>query len=98
MQGVAPSAEAGHASAQVGHLKTVIILAGGFLIFNEAMPPKKLAGVALSLTGIIWCAAWAKARQARPHCVLLHVSAQEHFLQAHVPSGADPGAAPGTRG
>lgn len=42
------------ACAQVGHLKTVIILAGGFLIFNEAMPPKKLAGVALSLTGIVW--------------------------------------------
>lgn len=49
-----PSVESGHASAQVGHLKTVIILAGGCLIFSEAMPPKKLAGVALSLTGIIW--------------------------------------------
>ena len=48
---------AGHTCAQLGHLKTVIILAGGFLIFDEAMPPKKLAGVALSLAGIIWCAA-----------------------------------------
>ncbi|KAK9834834.1 hypothetical protein WJX81_002364 [Elliptochloris bilobata] len=38
----------------VGHLKTVIILAGGFVLFNEAMPPKKLAGVALGMGGIIW--------------------------------------------
>ena len=65
-----PSHEAGPAHAQLGHLKTVIILAGGFLIFNEAMPPKKLAGVALSLAGIIWCAAFAGLCAARlaPAC------------------------------
>ncbi|BDA44650.1 Solute carrier family 35 member E3 [Coccomyxa sp. Obi] len=38
----------------MGHLKTVIILAGGFVLFDEAMPPKKLAGVLCALGGIIW--------------------------------------------
>lgn len=39
---------------QMGHLKTVIILAGGFVLFDEKMPAKKLAGVLLALVGIIW--------------------------------------------
>ena len=55
---------------QVGHLKTVIVLAGGFLIFNEAMPPKKLAGVTLSLAGIGWCVACAHLREARLLCMV----------------------------
>ena len=38
----------------MGHLKTVIILAGGFVLFDEKMPAKKLAGVLLALVGIIW--------------------------------------------
>ncbi len=41
-------------TSQMGHLKTVIILAGGFLLFDEKMPAKKLAGVLLALAGIIW--------------------------------------------
>lgn len=40
----------------MGHLKTVIILAGGFLLFEEPMPPKKLAGIVLGMSGIIWYA------------------------------------------
>lgn len=40
----------------MGHLKTVIILAGGCVLFGEAMPPKKLAGVVLGMIGILWCA------------------------------------------
>lgn len=40
----------------MGHLKTVIILAGGCVLFGEAMPPKKLAGVVLGMSGILWCA------------------------------------------
>ena len=39
---------------QMGHLKTVIILAGGFVLFDEKMPAKKLGGVLLALVGIIW--------------------------------------------
>ena len=38
----------------MGHLKTVIILAGGFFLFGEKMPVKKLAGVLLALVGIVW--------------------------------------------
>lgn len=41
-------------TVQMGHLKTVIILAGGFVLFQEPMPPKKLAGVLCALGGIIW--------------------------------------------
>ena len=39
---------------QMGHLKTVIILAGGFVLFDEKMPAKKLGGVLLALLGIVW--------------------------------------------
>lgn len=38
----------------MGHLKTVVILAGGFLLFQEAMAPKKLAGIVLGMSGIVW--------------------------------------------
>ena len=48
-----------HLWLQVGHLKTVIILAGGFLLFHEAMPLKKLAGIVLGMSGIVWCATLA---------------------------------------
>jgi solute carrier family 35 protein E3 len=46
----------------MGHLKTVIILAGGFVLFNESMPPKKLAGVLCALAGIIWYS-WLKMQK-----------------------------------
>ena len=32
----------------------MLILSGGFLLFNEQMPVKKLAGVMLAMVGIIW--------------------------------------------
>ena len=35
-------------------MKTVVILSGGFLLFDEQMPMKKLAGVCLAMVGIIW--------------------------------------------
>lgn len=38
----------------VGHVKTVIILAGGCLFFGDEMPPKKLAGISLAMAGIVW--------------------------------------------
>ncbi|EFJ43365.1 hypothetical protein VOLCADRAFT_96452 [Volvox carteri f. nagariensis] len=38
----------------VGHLKTVLILAGGCLLFGDAMPWKRLAGIALTMAGIAW--------------------------------------------
>ncbi|GIL65038.1 hypothetical protein Vafri_18886 [Volvox africanus] len=38
----------------VGHSKTVLILAGGCLIFGEAMPWKRLLGVIVTMTGIVW--------------------------------------------
>ena len=37
-----------------GHIKTVIILAGGVLLFGDAMPLKKLGGISLAMVGIIW--------------------------------------------
>lgn len=38
----------------VGHLKTVIILTGGCLLFGDEMPPKKLLGVCVAMAGIVW--------------------------------------------
>ncbi|GLI60906.1 hypothetical protein VaNZ11_003139 [Volvox africanus] len=38
----------------VGHSKTVLILAGGCLIFGEAMPWKRFLGVIVTMTGIVW--------------------------------------------
>lgn len=52
-------------AVQMGHLKTVIILAGGFVLFDEAMPPKKLVGVLCALCGIIWYSA-LKMQQQKP--------------------------------
>ena len=38
----------------VGHVKTVIILAGGYIFFQDDMPLKKLAGIGVAMSGIIW--------------------------------------------
>eukprot|EP00877_Chromochloris_zofingiensis_P014008 jgi/Chrzof1/8861/Cz03g27040.t1 len=38
----------------VGHLKTVIILTGGCIWFNDEMPLKKFVGVCIAMAGIVW--------------------------------------------
>jgi solute carrier family 35 protein E3 len=38
----------------VGHVKTVIILAGGVVFFGDSMPLKKLGGIAVAMLGIVW--------------------------------------------
>jgi solute carrier family 35, member E3 len=38
----------------VGHLKTVIILTGGCLLFGDQMPLSKLAGLGVAMAGIVW--------------------------------------------
>ncbi|EIE22332.1 hypothetical protein COCSUDRAFT_6302, partial [Coccomyxa subellipsoidea C-169] len=38
----------------VGHIKTVIILMGGCMFFGDEMPLKKLAGISVAMSGIIW--------------------------------------------
>ena len=35
----------------VGHVKTVLILTGGCLMFGDEMPPKKLAGIGVAMVG-----------------------------------------------
>lgn len=37
-----------------GHMKTIIVIAGGVLLFGEPMPPKRLVGVLLAMLGILW--------------------------------------------
>ena len=37
----------------VGHLKTIIILSGGFFFFGDRMPPNKLFGVGVAMLGIM---------------------------------------------
>lgn len=51
---------------QMGHLKTVVILAGGFVLFDESMPPKKLAGVLCALGGIIWYSGLKMQQKSAP--------------------------------
>jgi solute carrier family 35 protein E3 len=41
-------------AATQGHVKTVLILTGGCLMFGDTMPPKKLAGIGIAMVGIIW--------------------------------------------
>ncbi len=38
----------------IGHLKLIIVLAGGVTFFGDQMPPKKFAGVCIALAGIAW--------------------------------------------
>ena len=34
----------------------MLILSGGVMFFGDTMPPKKAAGIAAAMGGIIWCA------------------------------------------
>lgn len=38
---------------QVGNIKTIFILAGGRIFFNDVMPPLKLGAICLAILGII---------------------------------------------
>ncbi len=38
----------------VGHLKTVVILTGGCLMFGDIMTMQKLSGILVSMVGIVW--------------------------------------------
>lgn len=38
----------------VGHMKTVIIILGGYLFFGDEMNPRKLLGIVLCLSGVYW--------------------------------------------
>ena len=38
----------------IGHSKTVIVLAGGALLFNDDFTQKKILGVTVALGGIVW--------------------------------------------
>lgn len=40
----------------VGHMKTIIILTGGYLYFGDDMSAIKLIGIVISLSGVIWYA------------------------------------------
>ncbi len=40
----------------------VLILTGGVLFFGDTMPPKKMAGIAAAMSGIIWCA-WGRKEE-----------------------------------
>ena len=52
----------------VGHVKTVIILAGGCLFFGDDMPLKKLAGINVAMFGIIWYTQVSHVPYLSPSC------------------------------
>ena len=72
----------------LGHSKTIIIIAGGVLMFEETMPAKKLGGVLLALAGIFWYS-WLRiqASAAGPKPGSAQVPEKVRLLQA---SGKDP--------
>ena len=43
--------------AVVGHIKTVVVLSGGCLLFGDEMPLKRFLGVCLALSGIFYFSA-----------------------------------------
>ena len=48
--------------AQVlGHSKTILVLLGGWLFLGDTITGKKFAGMALAVSGMIWCA-WGAGR------------------------------------
>ena len=53
----------------IGHLKLIIVLAGGVAFFGDQMPPKKLAGVCVALAGIAWYSFQVRSLNARPSLV-----------------------------
>lgn len=66
-RGVPPTA-CMHACA--GHLKTVIILTGGCLIYGDAMPLKKFLGICVTMVGISWYTyLTVQVRQQQQRCV-----------------------------
>ncbi|PSC75159.1 Solute carrier family 35 member E3 isoform A [Micractinium conductrix] len=78
----------------VGHIKTVLILSGGVAFFGDTMPPKKAAGIAAAMGGIIWYSQ-IKLSEARasasakllPHAV--SVTAIQSADASGVPAAAD---------
>lgn len=38
----------------VGHIKTVLILSGGFMFFGDTLSSEKFFGVCLAMSGIVW--------------------------------------------
>jgi len=77
----------------VGHVKTVIILAGGCLFFGDEMPLKKLGGIGVAMGGIVWysqlkLAASSSGASSTPASVL-PVTAPA--MGGSSPGGAGPG-------
>jgi len=48
----------------VGHIKTIIILAGGVIFFGDTMSGKKSCGILFAMGGIIWYS-WIKLSETR---------------------------------
>ena len=61
--------------AVVGHMKTVLILTGGCLLFGEEMPLPRFVGVCLALAGIFWYSALKFQASCLQPCKGLLVSA-----------------------
>jgi solute carrier family 35 protein E3 len=50
----------------VGHVKTVLVLVGGVVIFGDTMPLKKFVGVSVTMAGVIWYSVLKMRPAAKP--------------------------------
>lgn len=50
----------------VGHVKTVLVLVGGVVIFGDTMPLKKFVGVCVTMAGVIWYSVLKMRPAAKP--------------------------------
>jgi drug/metabolite transporter (DMT)-like permease len=39
----------------VGHMKTILILILGFVVFNSPVIVRNVVGIAIAMVGMIWC-------------------------------------------
>ena len=62
----------------VGHIKTVIILMGGCMFFGDQMPLKKLAGISIAMSGIIWYSQVGLSISPPLMCFKVSVCASSH--------------------
>lgn len=66
----------------VGHVKTIIILAGGVIFFGDSIGKKKLGGIMVAMGGIIWYSQ-IKLEEAR--------NAASNALKSDLPISIQPG-------
>jgi solute carrier family 35 protein E3 len=75
----------------VGHIKTILILSGGCIFFDDTMPWKKALGVALSMSGIGWYTFLVATGMPVPKPATVEMSKEEEVALLSVNLDQNPG-------